>query len=332
MKKLTLFMLVFLCLQGIQAQPNPDQEIRQAVSTLDSSYQYTHMLYGRGYPYQPWPWYDGNHFADSLAGSKESLLMTYGMQFYALNDTSTQQSLLDFSNELDSLSQKDTVFLGLFYNEYDRVKSHALDSNLIALIDTQYYDVAGRTENPYYRDTLFNFHLTHNQVDLDTIPFMLSSDLFFSYTSQAPDSIQIDFDDTHGFQTVQFDQLYSIYYDTEGTKRIRIKAFLGNGQILRSQANTQAKVSSQNLWEGLVGQSRNGDMYAVTPVPILTPLEGVQVFLFANQECEEREITRPLIIIDGFDPLNLRSFGTVLGLLGLNTGTPNALAVGLHNA
>ncbi len=326
MKNLTFFVLAILCLHltSLRAQQAAEDDleaiVEQALATLDYSEVPTGILYEKIPTYLPLPLFDGSTVADSIALIKERYLIAYGMLDRAHTATSPMLPVDALWEIADSLENSDTISLSVLYYEYDRFKPYALDNDLVAYQDSQFYDVPNRPESPYFTDTLFVASALRNVSEGEDVVFHLPSDLLFSNMGGGIQSLEIDFDDGQGWQSLPTDQALYVSYPDTGMYRIVVRQVLVSGQTLQSQ--TMLKVfprpSSNNLGDGA---NRTGDGYSDGPDDQqyigngFTDPTGLFLYIFYG-DCHT-EIRKPLILVEGFDPNNSISYEKLFGTDGL---------------
>ncbi len=327
MKKCTLVVGLLLCLalNPLSAQ-GLEEKVEQALSTLDYSEAGTGILYEKIPTYLPFDYFGGSYYSDSTSLITTRYLLLYGMLDKAHTTASNMLPVADFWALADSLGQADTIELSALYYRYNRFKPYAIDSNLVVYQDSQFYDVAGRTESPYFEDTLYAASLLRNVVDTTDLVFRLRPDLLLSNMPGGIQVLQADFDDGNGWQALTPDQSRNIHYPDTGLYRIRIRALPASGDTLRAQSllRVDAPAAQMLLLPGGREYADEPDGYKFFPSG-QDSTDGVDVHWWYG-ECPG-EIRKPLILLKGFDPNNDFNYQILFdpekGLLTNPYGDPN---------
>ena len=113
--------------------------------------------------------YNGKSREDSIHMKSIQYPMVYSMQALAETDTPVPVEMIHntetYFHLVDYWQKKDTVETGAMVYSYAALKAYAADSNLITLMDSQYYDVPGRSENPYIKDTMYLFTVFKDKLE-----------------------------------------------------------------------------------------------------------------------------------------------------------------------
>jgi hypothetical protein len=130
------------------------------------------------------------------------------------------------------------------------------------------------------------------------IYFYIDQSLYFSNTDEKIHRLAIDFDDNNGFRTVNFNENIKVNYLQRGLKRIKLKAEFQNQSILISNFSFRVKAlrmpQPHDTWQikgsiDYAGGVATGKAYIYTTDK--TP-----------------EIRNPVIVVEGFDPENIRNW------------------------
>ena len=145
-----------------------------------------------------------------------------------------------FKNNWDNLRQTNKIVLSGLYYKYNEFKPNA-PNNTITITNGKLYDkfVGGIWQNPY--DEKQVFAVTAPIVKYNSLSMQVQLPTALWYTNQASNvqSIEIDFNDGLGYQTVTFGQIKNVAYTTAGLKEWKYKLTLTNNQILYSHSKIQ---------------------------------------------------------------------------------------------
>ncbi|NOT35890.1 MAG: T9SS type A sorting domain-containing protein [Saprospiraceae bacterium] len=327
MKKYLLCLFIGLSYYCSQLNAQTEQletKVLNALSTLDQAQCPSGRLYDRVPKYYPLEYWRGDYMSDSTSFLISRFSMLHGMlRVMDVDQNSTVPEMNSLILDAQEYKNSDTLRLGVLFYHYDRLHDSAMTKNLVSYQNEQFYDVPGRNESPYLADTLFAFsayiHLKHK---LDQ-KFILPSD--FITTSMSYSSLEIDLDDGLGYRTLSTDQLIEIAYADYGIKRLKCRLTDQNGRIYIAQSILELSPATGGL---------NFNVDADDSVS----LSGVKVFWWYNKNCDDRKIRKPLILIEGFDPLNTLGSDLVFkkysgedGLLDRFYENPKLLSEYLHD-
>jgi Secretion system C-terminal sorting domain len=331
MKKYTLFILALLCLyfKPLFAQVGLEEQVEEALSTLDYNEVNTGILYEKIPSYLDFQYFDGSYISDSTVVTPSRYLLMYGMIDKAHTGLSPMLPIDRFWDIVDSLQNTDTIQLSLMYFRYDRFKPYALDSNLVVYQDSHFYDVPNRPESPYQEDTLFASCLMRNVTTELQVVFQLSADMLYSNVTGGFGTLEADFDEGSGWQQISAGQKIAFTYPDTGLYRIKLRQTLSGGQQLLSQSLLQINEPPPNP----PPPNPPPDGYPDEPIPLTGNFSGVDLYYFPNQLCEDEIIRKPLIVFEGFDPNHIFGsdrFRAFLKTPGLITPTGNFLIDDFH--
>lgn len=205
------------------------------------------------------------------------------------------------------------------YN-YQQYKSSALTNGDVTVIDEKIYDVIGR--NPYDTKILFAALPIKQHFQGSSISFILPSNLVFSNVSSNVSQVQVDFGNDEGYQTLYMDDPFYVNYNSTGIKNIKVKFTYQNGLTVQSHS----KISIDFI-ETTLPKSFDGSNLLWNEVAIIgTPYNGANAVGNVTIELAlgHTQLTKPLIIIEGFDPENTFNYRNLI-----NGGGAGGLFVGV---
>lgn len=313
MKKLLIGLLALMgavCPELNAQNEQLEQKVLNALATLDQSQCPSGRLYERVPEYYPFAYWRGNYVSDSTSFLISRFSMAIGMlHTMDINHSSGLPDMNTIVFDAQRLRSSDTVRMGVILYNYHRFDTGAITRQLISYQGDHFYDVPGRTESPYQPDTVFGFSMfNHLSNSLDQ-KFMLPNDYVFA--SFGFSSLAIDFDDGLGLRVISIGQLIAIHYSDYGVKRIRCRITDVNGKDYTAQSFYEIQPNTCGL------------DYNIDPDDS-AHLDGVNLYWWYNKNCEDRKVRKPLILIEGFDPLNKNGPGLVFKKYSdLNTGLLN---------
>jgi hypothetical protein len=334
--------MLLIGLPSLQAQ-SIETQLLNSLSALDTTYMSTQLLYERSVTYADLPRFDGHSLNDSTFMRGDALPYVFGMVEW-MKVAGHSDSTINYMFETQKvLASSSSIEMGALCYEYDRFKPYALDSNLISWYSTTslFSDVLPRSESPYMKDTTFIFSLfTNESGDLDQA-FRFDPQGLFGNVSGAFDSLEVDFGDGNGWQTIDESQVntWSVTYSQYDTFMVKMRFTLPGGlvRLAKSQLILDASISG-------MGGPTGDDQYADIPdtcikIGVVSPPDtiwvrdeldpwgldliqeiippqhtsGVEICYWYNNRCGDQKVRKPLIIVDGFDPKNKTNADFIIG-------------------
>lgn len=218
---------------------------------------------------------------------------------------------LSIENNMRITSYNETIKIGGLYAEYEIINPEAITNNDIILEDTIYKVRQDASESIFIKkDELIIAPLSVHKHGLQTT-FYVDRSLFNADAETNISQIFIDFDNGDGFTLVNFDISTLINYTSAGKKNITFKVHLTSGE---QRISTSQLIIHKNT------QTENSQAITATISPDLSIYSGAtsfagmgeyEVFLGAGNT----DITKPIIVIDGFDPSDTRGISDIYDLL-----------------
>ncbi|MFL0083041.1 hypothetical protein V2647_03870 [Tenacibaculum maritimum] len=235
-------------------------------------------------------------------------------------NTNTLVNPTVFKNNLKAHRTKGVIALTGLYYKYAKFKDIALSKNLIRYDNGKFYDnqilspqkslnkVIGSTlQTPYETKQTFAITPAIQKYSGLNLQVKIPSAIFYSnYTSQIQ-SIQIDFNNGNGYITIPFNQNITVNYTTEGVKTWKYKLNLTNGTNLYSHS----KINIEKGYETYTYGSNNQQKTTSTGVPRYASKKIIATDSYLEQKASvsltidlangHSQITKPLIVVEGFD-------------------------------
>lgn len=193
----------------------------------------------------------------------------------------------------------------LLISQYNNVKSYAFTNKLLSYNSSvnQVNDVQGRSENPYQTNNLFAACPNKIVTIKGTESFVCKSDLIWNTTGKTISQIQIDFNNTLGFQNINIGTPITVTYADTGSKRWTIKVTLSDNSILRCYSDYYvAKAVAGN------GAARYSAGTRFTPgwdthwsIAPTANHSGADVYIAYTSHNRTNTLRKPLIVAEGYD-------------------------------
>ena len=239
----------------------------------------------------------------------------YSMRVGTVAQNMTAPSSVSTNLKNAQNNTNDILFAVQHYN-YQQYKTNAHTNGDVTITNEKIYDVTGR--NPYDTKSLFAITPLKQQLQGNNFTFKLPSNLIYTNVGLTISQINIDFSNGQGYQNIALNQVKNISYTSGGEKIIKIKFQYTNGTFVESHSkiivdyinptpNTQARfngLGSDMFWvnQTVTGNSWNGSAATGSVTIELAP--------------GHTQITKPLIIIEGFDPENSFNYLSLINSIG----------------
>ncbi len=233
----------------------------------------------------------------------------------------------NFSNNL--------IPMGVINYQYNVLDTNATQDNLIYESGELLYDVTGRSRVPWWgRQTTMISPLVIETTQL-AADYYFGAEFWLQNGSKTIKTLQVDFGDGSGYQTVTVGATVSVSYASSGFKYIKSLITYSDESTLTTYSALKVNGSSQILQRGSVSPMANCSMVDELPKIITTEtfqgytetsarsgVGDVTVFYHTNSGCDE-VIRKPVIVVDGFDPGSVRDASGIYGELRYNDGANN---------
>ncbi len=190
------------------------------------------------------------------------------------------------------------VLLAVQHYNYQQYKKFARKAGDVIVFGDRIFDVAGR--NPYETKTLFAVTPLKQYLQGDTFTFKVPSSLIYTNVGLSLSQIQIDFGNGQGYQTVSVNTGKTVSYTTGGEKEIKVKCTYSNGSVEYSHS----KIVLNHVTQGVNPLARFDGSGATETIITGDPWNGSSASGRVTVELApgHTQLTKPLIIIEGFDP------------------------------
>ena len=207
---------------------------------------------------------------------------------------------------------------GLYY-KYNHLADNAVSSGLIHLTDTLFYD-GPNSGNPYLEKTCVAVSPMYPaEVPLNVI--FRGGAIYGNLTANIA-SASIDFGNGSGYVSFVANNLYDISYTSEGTYTITLRLTLTNSSVV--YARSSLKVSGDaDLFKSTSLSGFHDDYPCDDVIPKVVPDENysyqivrsgsnndglIKVWYGKNGSGQTKtSLTKPIVIVDGFDPVPLKA-------------------------
>jgi len=243
--------------------------------------------------------------------------------YHELNNASFNKKALLNMSALKKQVKKDLrnriLTVGIIDYKYNQLKENAVEKGLIKLENDKYIELA---EDIYDTKQVFATSIIDTRKytsENNVVKFQFSDKYYFSNTNKKPSYLKVDFGNNANFQNVKLNQIVNVTYSSEGEKTIKVIAVYNDGSQLQSSFktkvnNTKAPAASEHLSNYTADIAFNG-----------TAGVGEVGIFFGNGNSE---FTRPVIMMDGFDPGDSRNFDALYDMINQQDIVTNFREIG----
>lgn len=321
MKKLTIFTLLAFCIGFMNAQEMPTytKEFDRVFKNISRKDATTGILYERVIPFAQLQNFDSKISTKVDTSSMEHFLRSYHELYNATFQT--PKSFPFGSDSLNSIitnSQENTVDIGLLHYRFNTLDSVVAYQKLYYGGDSILCENNNITSSLYVEKNAFVASPLKEFVIVGTTQFQFRNFLRFDNTKNPIVKLKVDFDDGNGMQLIS-NTFKTVNYETTGKKVLQFEAQLKDGikltafailhctstppkyvsnpsghpyiEKLTGNKAIQAKITPPNPYDGGTFSKAKGDVW----------------IYYAHSDMKLR---KPVLIVDGFDPTNVRSFET----------------------
>ncbi len=306
MKKLTLFVGIFLLSliargqndpNRIVTETNPDlsDDVAYLLQNLDFSGISSGILLERGFPMRNPAPYDGTQTADTLWNYADWFMLYGTLVTSVVDSTKRIGTTSDWKPETDSLYKAGTIPIMAMHLDYHKFIADSIQfSNLIYEQGGQLYDYPNQSTSPYEADEVFSFatkrSTLNNKLSWD---FLFKNDFFITNTGKTVSSVQVDFDNGQGYTTITLGNPLKVSWTTYGAKYLKLK-------ISYSDATIYYATSLLKLGGTFTPKYNSApDFSHRIEHPVYSDYGAT---LNISYGCGNDKLVKPFIFVEGFNP------------------------------
>ncbi|MCF6365925.1 MAG: putative Ig domain-containing protein [Bacteroidales bacterium] len=207
--------------------------------------------------------------------------------------------------------------VGIINYSYNEFKENAVKSGLVTIKNNKYFAEKG---NIYDTHHVFATSVIISKQYTGLTPvFDFSKEYYYSNSENKITYLDIDFDNGNSFRKVYLNEKVKIKYTEEGDKIIHIKANFENGTSYVSKF--KIKISSPKM----PAPSETWSNYTANESYLGVFAQGEVGVFFGSGNTD---FTRPVIIVDGFDPGDTRDIAGLWDIANQQNMADNLIAEG----
>lgn len=208
-------------------------------------------------------------------------------------------------DKAEEYNKKGVVPLGICHFNYSAIRADAIENGLLRIVDDVLYEVSPLSkDNPYVvKECIVFAPFSRSNHDSGNVTFLLSNEFIFDNTGSKISTISVDFADGAGFREIRINEPVNIIYGSSGTKIIRMNLSMGEKKYslkstIQIEGGEQRSVKSGG---DDYGDMRNTDHKETIQLNYNGTVYGGKWGVYYG--CDNI-LNKPVIIIEGFDPLN----------------------------
>lgn len=307
MMKLCLPAFLCLYLSGIAQTVNYDSIYPTYAAQLNHIFEYVNLqdvpngvLKEHGYPFV-----EPKEFGTSLTTSNLTDPDQFGFLYasiysMAVDDQYRLPNPKVYMERISKQTEKSPIeLLGLFQNYYT-IDEDAVDNGLLQKVEGQLFDVEGRSESPYAKNTTFLMATTKQWLHTNTLQFAFNPSTFFNNTGLTIVKLSVDYDDGNGFQDCSSFKFPPVKYATAGMKHIQFTIVDSNGDEWKSHTNV-----NMDFEKGLaIPYGEPDTSFTIASSEIFQGVGGYGT-VNISYACGHNSLQKPFIWVEGWNPYSI---------------------------
>lgn len=264
-------------------------------ANLDTSAIETGVLYDKVTPLSNIEAYDGRSGA-------EGSLSDWEQMYFEINHANLIPGRLPSLDDVEAAAkqqnlQEQTITLAILNYRYNRIAPDAIKNNLLTWQGERLADVPNREASPYEERRVFAAATLEDKTyQGSNVRFVIGKQFYYSNDDSQLQSLEVDFGDGLGYRAAQMEDVFQISYAAPGEKRIKIRMHYPNDTL-----ESVALFDVQALSIPLPHETWPLQAHIHNNIPV----SGVAYVYKSNRD---EPIDRPIIVMDGIDPLNERNW------------------------
>jgi len=268
--------------------------------TLDPTGINTGFLGDRAFSFVNHALFNGT-LHDSNYAAYRHMAPLYGFMLTSCVDSTYDfafDSMQGYTNTLEAYRDSGYIALSMMAGHYNSFKDSAAADSLIYLQNGQLHETAGQP-NPYNTNDLLAAAPLRASGIMPSETFRLPKELILGSRAGSISEIYVDFGDSSGYQLVQTGTDYQVTYQDTGQKTLITKVVFANGDTLMTHAHFNVNNANSAIYN-----ANSDDQFTIAAG---NNHSGALVEIGYGDCNTDQELKRPLIVVEGFDPISLLS-------------------------
>jgi pimeloyl-ACP methyl ester carboxylesterase len=289
--------------QIIQENPDLGAEVDYILENLDMSPVTTDILIDAGFVMNDLNGLDGTSSADTLSSWDDWIASFMTLRTGVLTGTSPIGEIADWETNVIQLIESDVIpIMGIAADYHQFLEDSVLLSTRIIEVDGQLYDTWSGSNTPYdekeivawgpYKSRVFD-ELTHT--------FRFESNFYVSNWWSNIATLEIDFDNGQGYQTLSPGTDKAVSWTSYGKKVFKTKVTYTNASVEYGYADfTLVDRYAGTGTSSLAKYNSSADDVVFVPHPTMSN-HGLDMYI--EYACFGQEkLIKPFIYVEGFNP------------------------------
>ena len=215
---------------------------------------------------------------------------------------------------------EDIIPIGIMIAEFDYIKPSAFNQHDVYL-ENQLLKKRPDTGNVFETAKIVAAAPLSERHKGFLTHYVLDPQYIINTTNHAITAIEVDFNDSEGFKTINLNNVISIPYQSEGAKQIKFRITLSNGDIYNTTSEINIRPTASDNYSAGFNRSSN-QILPITATNIVDLSEYGETTNEAGQgeyeifmDAVDGILDKPIIVVDGFDPGDTRDIPGIYNLL-----------------
>lgn len=246
--------------------------------------------------------------------SLDSIYYSFSKKPIAIKQYGAEDPLM---NVRENVCNEEFVPIAVIDVDYNSIRKDAFDKDLLRVDNQKIKEGSNVGESPYETKKLFAASALKNKIyQGHSVKFLFDNAFYFSNKDGHNQQYTIDFGDGLGLRNIDFGQTIDVSYSSIGKKTIKLMK-TEQGTMPGSSAVEQLIASFSIGIEALTVPNYTFKIPLNITIPVNYPHGGENVkgsgYVYTSDGSQN--IRNPIIICEGFDPLNERGWNELYTLL-----------------
>lgn len=219
----------------------------------------------------------------------------------------------------ESINNEEMIPISIINIDYDKIKESAISQKKIILINDQLKEASPNeiSTNIYDIKQMYAVSAMKDKIyNGETVNFVFDESLYVTNRKNMNHNIEVDFDDGNGYAAVNLGETVVVNYMSVGPKNLKIK----DAQTYTSNNVVTASENISTFQIEVVALSTPIPTFEI-PLNIAIPPgyyhggNNIQGTAYIYTSDGSTQIKNPIIVCEGFDPLNERGWNELYTLL-----------------
>jgi hypothetical protein len=277
-----------------------EQKMTAVFQNVDLSAVSSHVLIDHGIVLCPIDNFDPGTIDNSKACSFPLWQRLYGTLFSSAWESQHRlpAAPIAYLNIANGVTESQPIPFAILSYNYHQIEPSAFNDNLLTVSNEQLYDVPNRPRSPYESHSCFASVPMLEKIHALQSQFVFRQDLYFSNNGKTISSVEVDFADGLSWRTVQWGVPIGVNYSFSGEKFITTRINYSDNSIVENKSRLLVDVvtsTSAGRYNQIFQQfhfSGTRQFNGSAGGALITIALG----------CGNVELTKPLIVVEGFDP------------------------------